>query len=354
MSFWDDVSDEIGKVAQGATDSLVDGPMGPMLRQELNASRGDEKRRFAQYSQLNASVSAWKDPLNDCGKQTSALLLQTSDYIHGLAVNYEQIIASNTLDVPGIRALAAGNVVQPLLNLPIPATIGGIPSAAMPGVEAVRILEGLVNSVYDSLTLPAQIDRVRRDVQQIQAAVQREEALARDLQELKDYLLVVANNVLDVFRRTTGIDLPRFSAATAAELRNVARQMLQTTTQLQNVKGNAFRVCRFIMNVAQKEKIGATPATDAQIKYIAVRLAGLDDIRDAFQTEANVELFVRSFFAGQLLTPGVLLHLPPVPANVKPYLTETAPSRREYSNVDDSAFDPPALDLADFPAAAGA
>lgn len=354
MSLWDDVSDAIGKVAQGATDSIVVGPMGPVLRQELNSAIADQKERLAQYARLNAAVSAWKDPLNDCGKQTSALLLQTSDYVHGLAVNYQQIISHNTIDVAGIRALATANVVQPLLNLPIPGTIAGLPSALIPGVEAVKILEGLVNSVYDSATLPAQLDRVRRNVAQIEAAIQREQALERDLVAVKDYLLLVSNNLLEVFHRTTGVDLPRLGAGTADELRAVARQMLQIATQLQGIKGNAFRVCRFIMNVAEREEIGATPATDAQIKYIAVKLAALDDIRQAFGTEANVEQFVRSFFAGQLLTPAVLLHLPPPPASVARYLTETPPARQQYTDVDDRAFDPPEVDLSGFPSAAGA
>ncbi|HEX5734541.1 MAG TPA: hypothetical protein VF131_17030 [Blastocatellia bacterium] len=350
MSIFSKIKHGIGVAVQGTSDTFANGPMGPALREELIHAHGEEKNLLATYSQINGDITAWTVPLDDCGRLTSALLQQTSDYVHGIAVNYQQIINDNSLDTEDIGKLANGNIIQPLLNLPIPGTIAGIPTALIPGVEGVKMIEGIVNMSYDSLTLNSQLAKARNDIDKIRSYIARLQGIERDLTDLKTYILTIANNVLDVYRRTTGLEsLPNFAADTPDDLNGVAQAMEKAIAQITNVKGNAFTVCRFIMNLVSQKKIKT--ASDQQIKYIANKLNTVDDIRAAFESEANIEVFVRNFFTAQLLTPAILLDLPAEPDNITPYLSETPPAHDEFTSINSSDYDPPDIDISDFPTA---
>lgn len=347
MSFLDSLSSTLGSIVQGVSDEATMGQMGSIVRAQLNDARNQLSAAIADYQKLYGKVGAWRDPVNQIGGYTAAMVRQASDYAHGIAVNYQTIIENASLNVPAIRDLAAKNVVKPLIDLPIPGDFGGIPSVLIPGVESLRIVTGLINVVGDSLTLPFQLRDTRQQLAQASSYVQQEAEVLQNLISVQQYLLQIANNVVEVFRRVTDLQLPTFAADTPDALKQVASAMQVTIDQITAVKNNAFVVSRFIVNVVQSKKLQTVNPT--QTAFIVDALFEVDDIREAFATKSALQQFLVNFFDGQLVVPPILLSFPPPPPAIVPYIDETAPTHQTYSDPNAAQFDPPPIDLSHFP-----
>lgn len=348
MGFISSVEHGIGVATQGASDIFANGPAGIAMRQELDHLHSQITKVIGQYNNLHRDNTAWRDPIDDCGKYTSSLLHQTSDFVHGIALNYKEVISDNSLNVPNIKNLGNANIVQPLVNIPIPGDFGGFPSALVPGVETLKMVEGLINVFASSFTLGTQLHEARSNLNKAIAYTRQAAQLLNEMEELKNYFLEIANNVLGVFRKTTGLNLPHLSANTASDLTNTNQTMIKLITQLTNTKGNAFTICRFILNLIKEKNISSPSET--QIQWIANTLyTTIDGIQSSFESEVNVATFVRNYFGAQLLTPAILLHLPEPPDNLKKYIKESPPSHTTFADPNSSKYDPPKVNLNNFP-----
>ncbi len=339
----------IGKGVQDGTDIIANGPMGIEMRNELNHLHGEVNGAISQYNNLHSQISAWQNPINNCGKQTSAILHQSSDYVHGIALNYSKIIDDNSLNIPKIQQLGNANIVKPLVDIPIPGDFGGFPSALIPGVEALQMMEGLINIFGGSITLRSQLSKARTNLSKAQDYVHKEQVLLSEMQSINDYFLLISNNVLDVFRRTTGLHIQKLAATNSGQLAATVGLMERLVGQITAVKGNAFTICRYIVNLSKEKNISSP--SESQIQWIANKLfSTIPDMSSSFESEANVAIFVRNFFGGQLLTPAALLHLPEPPSNIKKYITESESVHETMSDPNSTQYDPPTgISLSDFP-----
>jgi hypothetical protein len=348
MGFINSVSHALSKGVQGGSDIIFNGPKGIQLRNELDTLHSEISGQIKKYNDLHNQVSSWKDPLNACGKYTAALLHQSSDFVHGIALNYQQVLSDTSINIENIRKLSDANVVKPLLDLPLPGDFGGFPAALIPGVEPLKMIEGLINVFASSVSLGSKVAEARQNLQKAQNSVRQLGDLLHELEALKDYFLQIANNVLGVFKKTVGLNLPLLTASSAADLAKTVKQMETLVEKLTGTKGNAFMICRFILNLAKKKKINAP--TPVQIQWIASTIyQTLDGIQDSFGSQDNVATFVKQYFGADLLIPGILLHIPDPPSNLKKYITESEPTHQEFSDPGSHEFDPPDIDINDFP-----
>lgn len=349
MSIIGDITKTLGEVTQGISDAVVNGPDGPALRKELEMLLSALNESCETFAKLHDEVTAWEDPLNACANYTSSLLRQSSDYVHGLALSYQKILDDNALEVSTIRGLSEDNVVRPLVDIPIPGDFGGFPSALVPGVETLKMMEGLANAIASSINLKEQHQKALDACAKAESCVKDAKRTAGLMEQMKQYLLGIANQVLDIYRRTTGLTLPSFTASTSKELWETNRSMIDSISQITDVTGNAFRAVRFILNLIREK--GIRSASPQQVTWITSTLFMYDDqIANAFQTRDNLEQFVRSFFDATLLTPAVLLQLPPAPPAIRPYLRETPSASEVHSDPDSQQYDPPSnIDTASFP-----
>lgn len=321
--------------------ALLEGPQGVLWRIQLNKLKSEQADRVADYRRLNQQNTAWEDPLNTCAKWTSSLLHQSSDYVQGIGVAFQSVLADNNLNVARIRAVANASITSPLINLPLPGTIGGIPSALIPGVEGLKMITGLINSVADAATLPLQIQKVKDNIGIINNSIGQEQHVTAALNTMNHYLLHVANNVLMVFQQTMGLtDLPHFAAQTAQQLIDVDHKMEQAVNTITQAKDNAFIVMRSLINLLKEQKLTDT-ASPEQVNKLAAALFAIDSIAKGFQTEGNVRHFVENFLNGSLVTVGTLLHLPPVPDSIKEYLQETPSAHKQHSDINAPKYNPP-------------
>jgi len=346
MGFISSVTSTIGTVVQGASDVIVDGPNGVIWREQLNDATSELNSLVSEYSTLNTQVTTLEDPINNIGKYTSAILHQSSDFVHGIAVNYDDIINMAGYNNGAIQHLAESNSIKPLIDLPIPGEMGGIPSALIPGVEAFKMVTGLVNMIGSSVTLHSQLEKVQDRIGQAHGYISQEQNVLNCLNQTGQYLLQIDNQMLSMFQKTCGVPVARFSMGDANHLRQVAEQLPKVIEKITNLKGNSFRTCRFIQNVIKSHDI--KEINDKQIKFIANALIADDQIKESFGNVETLTHFINNFFNGTLVNKGMLT-LPPVPGAIKPYLNEEPATKTTYSDPNSSKFDPPDVSMSGFP-----
>ncbi|HKK29815.1 MAG TPA: hypothetical protein VKA18_05405 [Alphaproteobacteria bacterium] len=346
MGFISSVGHALSTAAQGASDTIVLGPMGPVYRKQLESEQEELTTLIGQYSHLNKLVTSYEDPINNVGKYTSNLLHHSSDYVHGIAVNYDAILSAGTYENANIQRLADSNVIKPLIDLPIPGTMGGIPSALIPGVEALKIVTGLINMFGSSATLPAQIAKARHHIDEAHRYIAHEQDTLTSLKSVGSYLIQVDNQLLGLFQQTCGVEMPQLSASSSDTLAHAAKSFPDLIAKVESLKGNAFRTVRFIQNVISAKKIKTFD--DAQKAFIVSALMNDGKIAAAFGKPDSLRHFVDQFLDGTLLSKG-LLTLPPVPNRIKGFLNEGSAAKQAYSDPNSSAFDPPDTSLNGFP-----
>ncbi|WP_282775996.1 hypothetical protein [Phaeodactylibacter xiamenensis] len=339
----------LSSVAHTITDPMMNGMDAWQMRDELNQLRGEITKDIKVYKSISQILTSWENPLNSCGKYTSAMLHQTSDYVHGLAFNYSKVVTDTSVNLLKIKRLSDANLVNPILNIPIPGHFGKLPSALIPGVEALKMVEGLLNIFLGSMALLPQLHQARHNSDQLRNEISRAQNNELILKQICAYFLHTSTNLLKIFHRTTGLTFPTLAANTPDQLQAAVNDMESIIEQITNIKGNAFTISRFIMNLVKEKSI--KKASPAQIDWIAEKLfSTVPGIQQSFKSEENVKIFVNNFFAANLLTPAILLHLPQPPSTISEYIKETPPAHHQtYSDPNSSKYDPPSISLGDFP-----
>lgn len=357
MSFIDDigrtmrdVSRVVSKGVQTSSDFIaqgVKGHNGPAMRDQLNDARQELKKIINNYQQKQRQIKLYEDPINVIGKYTSSLLHQSSDYVHGIAVNYSHILDEAIYYNVQIQRLATSNIVEPLIDLPIPGTIDGVPTALIPGVEEVKMVVGLINMVGDSFTLDEQLEKMDQNINKAYDYLNQANDTLGKLQQTGGYLIRLDNKLMDVFRSTCNVEMPRFSSDNPDQLSVAENALPDVIAHVTALKGNAFRTMRFIQNIISTRHI--KEFTDEQRAFIVHILMQEDEqIANAFGEMSALRTFVDHFLNGTLLHAG-LMQLPPVPDAIKDFLNEQQAEKQPYSDPQSSEFDPPVDLLQGFP-----
>lgn len=336
----------LGKAVKTGVDVTINGPQAILWEQQLDSARGELTHLVSEYQQLNGLVTQYEDPINNVGKYTSAMLHQASDFVHGIAVNYQSIITDANFDNKAIKHLVDSNALKPLINLPIPGTMGGIPSALIPGVEGLKLVTGLANLIGGAFTLHQQVEEAESRVRHAHQYIAHEQHVLNELKLTGAYLIGLDNMLMGLFQQTGGIAMPRYGSGLPKDFVNAEHDMPNQISRMENLKGNAFRTIRFIQNVISNKKI--TTFNDAQRAFVVNVLMKDAQISGAYGDSAALRTFIDQFLDGSLVSNGMLT-IPPVPSAIRPYLNEQPPQKQVYSDPSSSQFDPPSASLDGFP-----
>lgn len=352
MSIWDDITSGINKAVQGATDLVTGGPENIAHRQELNARKQQQQTLIQTYNSAKSQTTAWISPVNNTAKIVTSILQRTSEYVQGILFSYNTVLEMGAIDVAMITAIEkAGLSPHNLLNLGLPSELAGVPTALIPGLNTISMVESIVNSIADSATLEEQLETVKRQNNDIENAIASERQLYDNLLTLRDYLLGIGTQALSVYERTTGLQFNPMPlrADTPQDLATLNDQMVQMCDHLEKVNGNAFMIFRVLISLVQNGKVAQGGVTHAQLDYLAQKLLILPSVSEAFPNPDALRQFVANFFQGQLAIAPTLLNLPPIPDSIKPLVSET-PSEKAIFDLSSPQYDPPGdLDLNDIP-----
>lgn len=353
MSILDDINKTIGNVAQVSTDFMMGGPTAIDLRKQLNDLKERQAYLIAAYKSGQPQTVAWISPINDAVSMVTTMLQKTSEYVQGIAFNYNSVLQTGSMSIQAITDIEkAGLSSNKLLNLDIPSEFGGFPSALVPGVLAVEMVEGIVNAFDDIATLQEQVYEAQSNNQKIEEAIQDYERLGEILMILEDYLLDIATDAITLYQHSTGLqfDSLPLRADTASDLTSLNSRILDIVERLEHINGNAFMIFRTIIRLTESGKISQSGVTNVQLDYLSQKLYGLSTVSAVFGNQDTVRQFVANCFQGQLLSIlPTFLNLPPIPDAVKSMVSQT-PSQQSSFDLNSPKYDPPDdLNLSDIP-----
>lgn len=329
---------------------------------EVGDLQKQQQQLISQYRTAQSETAVWVTPINQTANITTSILQKTSDYVQGIKFCYKDVLNSESDGVALVDDIQILAITPPDPNRLSEQEAHSSEVAFVTGNITEALDSALQSKVDEGTELSNQIDELTDQNNQLTQAVQDEETLKANLMILKQYLLELNSQAINIYQTSAnvsfGLDLGFIKVGldrvlpfiASPEILNLANEQIGAfRDKLEGINGNTFMIYRVLINLIQREQIIGN-GTDEQLDYLTKVLYDIPSVAQAFTSPADVKSLITRFLQkDQLAVVPLFLQLPPVPDAIKS-LVSLSPSQKEQFDLYSDKYDTPGdFDLSDFP-----